>query len=181
MPAAAIMLLTCGLAQAATVYKWVDESGVTHYSDQPHPGAKQIELADPQTYSAPPPRGQEAVPGLPVSQGSPYKTCELSRPATDEVFFNVTSITAKLRLDPPLRPGDKVVIGLDGKRMTDLPAAGDEYTLTSVERGTHTILAVVEDSQGKQVCQTPGITFHVRQASTLSPRSPTKPSQPHRP
>jgi len=53
--AAVVMLLVSGLALAATVYKWVDENGVTHYSDQPHPGAQKVTVAAPQTYSAPPP------------------------------------------------------------------------------------------------------------------------------
>ena len=36
--------LMSGVAMAATVYKWVDAQGVIHYSDQPHPEAKQIDV-----------------------------------------------------------------------------------------------------------------------------------------
>ena len=36
--------LLSGVAMAATVYKWVDAQGVTHYSDQPHPQAQEINV-----------------------------------------------------------------------------------------------------------------------------------------
>ena len=34
------MSLACTAAVAATVYKWVDENGVVHFSDQPHENAE---------------------------------------------------------------------------------------------------------------------------------------------
>ena len=46
-----LMSLACTVALAATVYKWVDEDGVVHYSDQPHENAQKVELKAPQTYS----------------------------------------------------------------------------------------------------------------------------------
>jgi Domain of unknown function (DUF4124) len=38
-----IVLGFAGLAQAAEYYKWVDQNGVTHYSDAPPPGDVQAE------------------------------------------------------------------------------------------------------------------------------------------
>ena len=37
-----LMCLVGSLALAATVYRWVDENGVVHYSDQPHPNAEAL-------------------------------------------------------------------------------------------------------------------------------------------
>src|SRR3979490_2925401 len=71
--------LVCSLAVAATVYKWVDEKGVVHYSDQPHPNAQKMNVQAAQNYKAtaiaapagapwPPRAGRRraasAVPGL---------------------------------------------------------------------------------------------------------------------
>jgi hypothetical protein len=177
--ALAVMSLMWVIALPATVYKWVDENGVTHYSDQPHPGAKRVEVEAVQTYSAPPPPvSQPAAAPVAVIQGPVYKVCELYRPTADEVLFNVDTVTAKLRVDPQMRAGDKVIIALDGKRLTDVSSAGEEFTVTPVFRGTHTISAEVVDPQGKTICQTSGITFHVRQASKSSPQSPTRPVTP---
>jgi len=45
-----LMSVVSAVALSATVYKWVDESGVTHYSDQPHENAEKVTIAQPQTY-----------------------------------------------------------------------------------------------------------------------------------
>ena len=45
-----LMPLLCSLALAATVYKWVDENGVVHYSDQPHANAEKLQVKDAQTF-----------------------------------------------------------------------------------------------------------------------------------
>jgi hypothetical protein len=45
-------IAVCGTAVSATVYKWVDADGVTHYTDQPHAGAQKMQLQGAQTYSA---------------------------------------------------------------------------------------------------------------------------------
>jgi len=177
-----VMMLMWGSAPAATVYKWVDENGVTHYSDQPHAGAQKLEVDSAQTYSAPPPANAAAAPGKAKTQEGPlYKTCELYRPTNDEVFFSVSAVTAKLRVDPELRVGDKATIALDGKRLTDIQFAAGEFNVSPVYRGTHSMLAVVEDLAGNVVCQTPSVTFHIRQPSTLAPQSPTRAPPPPRP
>lgn len=177
-----VMSLACGAALAATVYKWVDENGVTHYSDQPHPGAQKLDVQSAQTYSAPAASSAStptARTGPPAAQsGAVYEECVLFRPAQDEVLFDVNEVTAKVRLNPDLRAGDKVAIALDNKRMSDIEGNGNEFTLTSVYRGTHTLIAVVEDEQNHIVCRSPSVTFHVRQQSIFAPRSPTAPPPP---
>lgn len=176
------MLFMWGSALSATVYKWVDADGVTHYSDQPHPGAVKMEVGSVQTYSAPAvSQPNPTTRARPRAQEGPiYAACELSRPASEEVYFNVSTLTARLRLDPQLRAGDKASVTLDGARL-DIPYINGEFTVTPVFRGTHTMTAVVEDLAGNVVCQTPSVTFHVRQASMLSPQSPTRPRPPARP
>jgi hypothetical protein len=181
LAASIVLSLVWGMALPVTVYKWVDANGVTHYSDQPHPGAQKIEVSAPQTYSAPPPpAGQPAVRADAARSGPAYAICELFAPTPDEVLFNVSTVTAKLRLDPPLGAGHQVTFALDGKKLAHVTTSGNTYTVTPVYRGTHTILAEVTDAQGKPLCRTPAVTFHLRQASMLSPQSPTRP-QPPRP
>ena len=47
-----LLLVACATANSTTVYKWVDANGVTHYSDQPHPGAEKLEITGAQTYGS---------------------------------------------------------------------------------------------------------------------------------
>ena len=177
-----IMLLAGSIAAAATVYKWVDENGVTHYSDQPHPGAKTIELESAQTYTTPQqPRKAAAASSAREPAGPVYNECAIFRPAAEEVLFNVSTVTAKLRVDPELRPGDSAFVALDGRVIRETPMQGGEFTLNSVYRGTHTVSAIVEDLGGNILCQADPVTFHVRQASVLAPQSPTRAKPPVKP
>jgi uncharacterized protein DUF4124 len=168
--------LASGAAMAATVYKWVDAQGVTHYSDQPHPDAKTIDVAPVQTYhSSPAPASTGSSANSASPAGPSYTTCELFRPENDEVFLNTSTITARLRLEPQLRPGDSVSIAIDGKRVPNQPTAGTEFVIGGVERGTHTVTVGVYDTMGKQRCLTPAVTFHVRQPSVQAPVRATRP------
>ncbi len=177
-----IMLLAGSIAAAATVYKWVDENGVTHYSDQPHPGAKTIELESAQTYTTPQqPRKAAAASSAREPARPVYNECAIFRPAQEEVLFNVSTVTAKLRVDPELRPGDSAFVALDGRVIRETPMQGGEFTLNSVYRGTHTVSAIVEDLGGNILCQADPVTFHVRQASVLAPQSPTRAKPPAKP
>jgi len=48
-------LLVMPFATAEEAYVWTDEDGVVHYSDRPVPGARRIELAEPNTSRSPAP------------------------------------------------------------------------------------------------------------------------------
>jgi hypothetical protein len=170
----AVLTLVGASAFAATVYKWVDEKGVTHYSDQPHQNAESVDLKSAQSYQS---RGVTPTPSTtagPAQPAASYRLCEIYRPENDEVFLNTDTVTAKLRLQPDLRGGDRVSVGLDGKRLTSQPAQATEFTL-QVDRGTHSLMAVIEDSTGKPVCTSASVTFHVRQPSKQAPNAVNRP------
>lgn len=172
-----LMWLVCAAAFAATVYKWVDENGVTHYSDQPHPGAKKLDLEGVRTYRAPSESTgpQNIAAASPSAPPPPYRTCEISRPETDEVFLNTHTVPGGLRLDPALREGDRVTLVLDGARQANQSPTAMGFVLTEMARGTHTLLAVIEDGRGTAVCTTPAVTFHVRQPSRQAPNPANRP------
>ena len=169
-----LMSLVCSLALAATVYKWVDENGVVHYSDQPHPNAKKLSVQAAQTYKAADMPGAPGGPAAPPAsaQPTPYQGCAIAQPADDQAFPNVDSLTVIVRTSPALRPGDQVFLMLDGQPVNGGVATGNQFTLTPVDRGTHTLQAVVRDSEGGLMCQTPAVTYHVHQPSILNPANP---------
>jgi hypothetical protein len=170
------MLVACPVAFAATtVYKWVDDNGVTHYSDQPHENAAKVEVREPTTFSA---KSGPASAVARASQGASagtapaaaYQSCSLSQPTPDQVFLSVYSVTVVVNTSPSLRPGDRVVVTLDGRPLTDQAAAATSITINPIDRGTHSVEATIQDSTGQTVCSTSSATFHVRQASLLSPQ-----------
>src|SRR3984957_10709611 len=161
-------------ANAATVYKWVDADGVTHFSDQPHPGAQKITVQAAQTYSTPAapaaPRAPAQRPGAPLSPRGGYAGRNISRPTNDEVFMNASTVPASVHLEPGVRPGDRIAVSLDGAGVSANVPSDTEFTLTAVVRGTHALSAtVIEEATGNVFCQPPGVTFHVHQPPLLSP------------
>jgi hypothetical protein len=159
-------------ANAATIYKWVDENGVTHYSDQPHPGAQKIQVQAVQTYKAPAERAPAVTARRSAPAGPVYSACVVSRPTSEEVFLNTQTVPASVHVDPGLRAGDRLAVLLDGALVPANIPLDSEFMLTSVFRGAHSLAVRVEDSTGAVVCQSPSVMFNVRQPSVLAPNSP---------
>ena len=177
-----LMSLATAAASAATVYKWVDDNGVTHYSDQPHENAEKVQLKAPQTYTAPKPQRTRApaAPPARTEEGPTYSSCAFSEPANDQMFMNTTTVTAGVSLQPQLRPGDQLTVTLDGQRVPGVPADGGQFTISPVDRGTHSLQLVIQDGDGKPLCQSASVTFHVHQTSVLNPANPGNPGSPLR-
>ena len=161
-------------AVAATTYRWVDADGL-HYSDQPHPGAEQIVLGQVQTYSSPA-APEIVMPAERQAQardaaGFHYDSCAVVQPATDQVFFDIDSLTVTVQVQPAMRSDDKVVLSFDGQQREPTSMDQSEFRIAPIDRGTHTAAATVRDSSGKNLCQSAAVTFHVRQHSVLTPRA----------
>jgi hypothetical protein len=172
-----LMSVVCTVAAAATVYKWVDENGVVHYSDQPHENAQKVELKAPQTYSAPKgPTGPAQPTRNPVPKtASAYQSCAVSEPASEQVYENTSTVTAGVTAQPGIRPGDTAIVTLDGQRVPGVPANGGQFTISPVDRGSHSIQMTVQDASGATVCSSSAVTFYVRQVSLQSPTHIVKP------
>ncbi len=164
------MLLAPALSHAK-IYKTVDEDGNVSYSDTPPADVEvraesTIELEINNTYNAeestPTPlptnkAGKGSQPGDIVStddSGEPakpkavYQTIAITAPAADaNLRSNSGNVTLSISLQPGLVPGDQVRFFLDGKPVGTV--AGTSLSLTNIDRGTHTLAAVVLDGAGK--------------------------------
>jgi uncharacterized protein DUF4124 len=168
-----LMLLGCTLALAQAVYKWTDENGVVHYSDQPHANAEKIRVPTAQTYKAQPAAAAATASGEPAAASAQtYRGCAIVQPGAGEQFANIDSLTIVVQTDPPLRPGDRVYVTLDGQGINNGAPTGAQFNLSPVDRGQHSLQAVVRGSDGAVMCQTPGISFTVQQNTTLNPNNP---------
>jgi hypothetical protein len=143
-----LMSILCAAAYSATVYKWVDDNGVTHYSDQPHENAEKVQVAQPQTYKAP--RNPVTPTAGPASKSAShtYNSCQVTQPANEDTFPNATSVNATVTTNPGLQSGDQVYVMLDGTRVPSFPVTGGSSTISPIERGSHSLQAVVQDSGG---------------------------------
>jgi hypothetical protein len=169
-----LMSIVCSLALAGvTVYRWVDEQGIVHYSDQPHANAEKVHVNAAQTYKPAVPDTTPAGGGGQSSGAAPapYRGCAIVQPQDDQTFANIDSLSVVVQTDPPLHSGDKVYVTVDGQAVNGGAPTGSQFVLSPVDRGTHTAQAQVKDAGGGVQCQTPPVTFHVQQNSILNPNN----------
>jgi hypothetical protein len=167
-----LLSIVSAAALSATVYKWVDETGVTHYSDQPHENAEKVQLTQPQTYSAPRTSSQARSTSGEKPIANAYSSCDVVQPTNAQTFQNATSVTASVQVSPSPQSGDQVFLLLDGTRVPNFPPTGGSITINSIDRGTHSLQAVVQDSNGKVLCQSSNVSFTLLQPSVLNPTNP---------
>jgi hypothetical protein len=159
----------------AAIYHWVDQNGVTHYSDvaEPGTGAKAYEV--------------HVAPAQPVTQGvnpaGSNGASQNSTPPTDSAnaasFNGYQSLTLKLvngsedgnvqdpsgevqldlDLKPTLQAGDGFVVNMDGRNIGEVQT-GNQITLSNVERGEHAVKVFVvnkDQFQNKKNNEEPSI------------------------
>ena len=171
-----------GPASAVTVWRWVDQNGVVHYSDRPVEGAERIELSGAQTFSGAPATGQAAArlsspANAPEQQAVPYRRFEIVAPAQQETLWNIGgTLAVTVQLEPGLLPGHRLDVYLDGERR-NLDATTTQLTVPEVYRGVHTLQGVIVDDSGSEILRSLAVTFMVQQTSIQNPNNPTPPAR----
>lgn len=156
-----------GAQSRREVWVWKDEAGVTHYSDVPVQGAKKIEIVGSQPVSAP-----AAAPPLPSYSSPPaapaavhYTSLEFTSPDAGEAFFGPdASVFVSVSVEPDLAGGDDLQVTYDGTPISN------GSSLTGMERGEHTLTAVVVDPAGREKIRAER-KFSVRQNTVANPQN----------
>lgn len=156
------------------VYRWVDENGVVHYSDQPQPGAEKLRIE-----SAPAPgtrlpgaatRPRAAAPQQPAQADGAvgYESLTIAEPAAEETLWNIAAtLNVTLNLQPSLRQGHRLRVYFDGEPRE---VSGTRFTLDEVYRGVHNIQAEVVDANGNVMIRSQPNRFYVQQTTVINPR-----------
>jgi hypothetical protein len=165
-----LLAVLAGVSHATTreMWVWVDAQGVRHFSDRPVPGAQLM------TITAPPPSANSptvapvrpsATTRRPAESTVTYTALEIFEPESGQTFFGAdTVVNVRMRSEPDLADGDLTRLYLDGKFVDGQPQ-GLEYTLTNLERGAHSITALIVDGRGNERIRSQPLVFHIRQAS----------------
>jgi hypothetical protein len=161
-------------AAATDVWKWVDEKGTTHYSDQPVAGATKIEVrtgnvvgTTSSTYT-----GSSSSSSTQSGQraAASYRNFEIWRPEANQSLINTGgTVNVEIRIEPAVRPEHRLDLYLDGRIVTGFPRNTLSYALTEVPRGSHSVNAVVTDQAGQSLAQAATVAFTVRQESIATP------------
>lgn len=147
----------------AEIYVWIDENGNKVYGDEPKKSdrAKPVELEPLTVLEFPQGSNDVLDDDEPLNTNNPYTALTITSPVADETIRdNAGSISVSLSIEPSLVEGHKIQLYLDGSPNQN-PQASMSFTLSNVDRGTHTVSASVIDESGKSLMQTQGVSFHL--------------------
>lgn len=161
---AMVLFLTC-LAAHAQVYKWVDEKGVVHYTDQPPSGsAKPAKLPPLQTFKGNVPNLDELTKTADPAASSKAPKLRITSPAPDETFRSDAEgkINVSVVITPALQPGQDIVYFVDGVQQGG-PSRNSSQVVDVTERGEHTLSVAI--MQGKKEIHRDSVTVQVKPAT----------------
>lgn len=166
-------LLAAPAFASQSVWKWVDDKGVTHYTDRPVPGATRVEISVGSRADATqvaPANTSSTAPDRNAPAATSYREFVIWKPADGDSVVNTGgALEVRMRLDPSLQRGHSIYLYLDGRLIEDFPPTALEYTLRDVPRGQHSLVAIIQDGRGQRVFETPAVRIDVRQASVSQP------------
>jgi hypothetical protein len=103
-----------------------------------------------------------------------YSQLSVVEPADDQVIWsNEREIDVSVAIEPALKTaqGHHLVLLLDGTPVTQ-PSGETRFSLSDIDRGSHTLVAEVHDALGRVLLQSSPVTFHLKQHSVLQPSRP---------
>jgi len=159
-----IILFLFPLISFAAIYKWVDEDGGVHFSDEHHKGAEKISSEDVPTYEALPIPKLKPISDEKMKASEPYYSLYIVEPKRDTtVRNNMGYVNIDFEVKPGLYPGDTLLVLLDGKVIQKRRYEAN-ISLLNVERGTHTIELQIIGKDKKLKIRTRPVRFHMRKA-----------------
>lgn len=187
-----ILLLMIGLmfmmAAMGEIFSWKDKSGRTVYGDDPPENAATT------TFTAEPlmivpsykdPAEDEKNAGQKTTDESnefddvdteddaeevdtpPYATFKITYPTKDEVIrANDGSVFISLQLSPALAASDSVFVYVNGKKVIE-DSKALSVQLRQLDRGVHSMFAVVRNKKGDVLINSNTVTFNVLRSSVI--------------
>lgn len=156
----------------AVICKSVDADGVVSYSEVPAAECPEVvKLPDysrytPRPVTPPTNEPNDVVEAPAVEQPfTGYDRIAITEPEPNgTVRSNDGIVQVGVTLQPSLQPGHRIKLFLDGGAVAG-EFDGPAIQLSGVERGTHSLRAVVSDESGRRLGDSPSIRFTLRQIS----------------
>ena len=179
------LLLAATLSFADTIYQTVGPDGTVIFTDQPTKGAKEIKIKPLTTFN-PEEAGLKkeskntAASEPEEEEGTKYKLFTIVSPANDSTLQTgeAGNTTVQVQLDPTLRvkAGHRLTALVDGSQL-DYVTSSNRITLNNLDRGTHSIKAVIVNQRGDIVqLSSNSVTLHVKRGTVFAPANPNNPN-----
>ncbi|MCI0401274.1 MAG: DUF4124 domain-containing protein [Gammaproteobacteria bacterium] len=160
-----LFFFACPSAEEA--YKSVDAEGNVSYSDEPSPGAEQIDVPEAVTPEAPAPPTLKQIAPKPTNNFAGYREVELviaSGEDPNSAWEETGSLPISVRLVPTLQAqlGHTLELFVDGK-VNSPPGTTTsfEVPMADLDPGEHSFQAVVLNSEGYEVGKSEIATLYV--------------------
>lgn len=191
-----ISLLCAMTAASAEIYRWTDANGKQIYGDEPPENARAVEavelpvltVAESFKRNSKPTEAQpvtnkstdvEATSNHPTNASQTSKAADESAattgydkfsilvPGSDEVVrSNAGDVKIKIDLQPALKRGHGIVVYVDGRQMGE--TTSNTIDVTGIERGEHSVFAVLHDAQDTILGNTEAVNFTMMRNSLAS-------------
>lgn len=148
------------------VFVTVDKNNVPVFSDNPTPGASQLQLREGNRMAAITPAeiSQQSTP-----QVTQYEV-GISKPEQQgTVRENNGTVYVSGKVSPVFAQGFRVRLFLDGQ-LVGGPSSNANFILHNVERGEHQLVLELSDQNGKIIATSPVTTFYMHRASVIKPK-----------
>jgi hypothetical protein len=169
------MLGLASVSVQAEIYRWVDADGKTVYGDNPPKtsAAKSVNLPLLTVADSPAPKPAQANPDAALAadkkagdEAEAYTDFKIASPTAEEAIrANEGTLAVSVALQPQLKAGDGVTLYLDSKQVAT--GASLSFNLTDVERGEHSVFAVLTDASGNIIQNTQPVKFSVLRYSAV--------------
>lgn len=158
------LVMVCTMAQA-TVYKWVDENGNVHYSDEPTKNAEVVELKENthnkiiipraiSSSSASDNQGEDAIE---------YKVSITSPSEEDTIRDNDGKISISARITPEAPKSALYTLYMDGNKIGDAQRSSI-FQLEDINRGEHRFVVKMITQVGKVLASSSPRTVFLHRA-----------------
>ncbi|HEX6829206.1 MAG TPA: hypothetical protein VF104_09520 [Burkholderiales bacterium] len=162
----------CALAAGqGTIYESQDQAGPV-FSDQPSPGAREMNLPPQNVIESPRPRPAEPTAPAPASQTPYYSAVAVSAPANGEtIHTNTGAFEIDVQASPDLREGDRLQVKLDGTllpetyRSTRIQVTEADWQGAATSDVQHTLQIAITDGQGEVMIESAVTGFYAHRAT----------------
>ena len=155
---------------AGKVYRVMSEDGQVTYTDSPpaNAQAETIDMPETNITVAPPPPAKKDNKGEAGEDEVAYTRARITQPDNNATIPpGHREVVVQITLEPLLQTGHLVQLYIDGRKQGS-PTAASTFTVTSLDRGRHSLRAEVIGADKKRKTRTQTVVFHVKQHSANS-------------
>ena len=162
-----LLVTMSSAALSTTLYRWVDEDGRVHFSDQPREGAEQVTVRSPSTFESPQTQSKQSAGTDKTEEAEEafqYNSLAVVAPASEQTFWNIAGrLTVSVAIAPGLAEGHTLRANIDGRTIN--VGATTNFALTEVYRGEHSVSVSVMDGNGRELIRSAPVRFFVQQTN----------------